>query len=400
MKGLFRILASRSVFAIDAQVGQQLLKAAMMVLNRQATFSAEDFNVVAAEPYLQRVAVSNGEKQVLNKVAVFPIYGTMLAEDTECGPTGSITRSRQILDAAYDDNVNGIVLDIMSPGGQVLGTEELANAIQIAKGRKPVVAYVNGVAASAAYRIASEADHIMLNGYTAEVGSIGVMLHYLDLSAQMESEGVREIKVVSNFSPEKNAFNFNNPSEEDLAKIKIEMLDPTCKVFQKAVTGLRPAMDQKALIGRMFLAEEAISLGMADSIGNFTEALAMAATGDENSNTMFGTKKTDTQQMQQEHENKLTELGVKHQAEMDALKEIVYSLEGKIESLKAAYESQKADMLEEINDLIAEVKRLSEAPANQIADAEGDEGIAEQDAADTITATKLPWSGFASERLK
>lgn len=398
MKGLFRILASRSVFAIEPQVGQQLLNAAMMVLNRQATFSADDFKVVASNGYTQKVAVENGETTIMQNIAVMPVYGTMLAEDEMCGSNGTITMSRQMLDLAYNDNINGIVLDIMSPGGQVLGTEEFANSIAIARERKPVVAYINGEAASAAYRIAAEADHIMMNGQAAEVGSIGVMLHYLDLSAKMATEGVREIKVVSNFSPDKNSFNFSDPSEEDLLKIQSEMLDPFCNVFQESVRVLRPEIDKKALSGRMFLADEAIALGMADSIGNFTQALAMAASA-EKPQTMFGTKKTD-ETLKQEHELQLNELTAQHLQQVEQFKEKVYALEGSIESLKAGYESEKADMLATITNLTAKVQELSEAPANEVTDAEGDEGTVNQDAVDTITAAKLPWSGFASERLK
>lgn len=402
MKGLFRILASRPVFAINPTVGLQLRDAAALVLNRQTPFSIESFGVVASDSYVKKVAVQSEGKQTIRDVAVFPIYGTMIAEDEVCGPEGTITKSRQILQAAYDDNISGIVLDIMSPGGQVLGTEELANAIMLARQEKPVIAYVNGEAASAAYRIAVEADHIMLNGKAAEVGSIGVMLHYLDLTERLKKEGVREIKVVSNFSPEKNSFNFSDPSDEDLTKIREEMLDPIAQVFQEVVMDRRPNLKKEALSGRMFIASEAARLNMADSMGTFMDALEMAAgthqANNSNSYTMFGTRKTD-EQLTQQHEAELTALKEQHASEVEQLKEQVYALEGQLENLRAAYETEKADMLSEINTLTAQVQKLSEAPANEVADPEGDEGVASADAADQKTAGKLPWSGFASERL-
>ena len=65
--------------------------------------------------------------------------------------------------ALEDDSIQGIVLNIDSPGGQMNGTNELANMIFAARGTKPITAYVGGLGASGAYWIASAADEIAVD---------------------------------------------------------------------------------------------------------------------------------------------------------------------------------------------------------------------------------------------
>jgi ClpP class serine protease len=89
----------------------------------------------------------------------------------------------QLADADANPNVNSILLHIDSPGGTITGLPELAAKIREVS--KPVVAYTEGTAASAAYWVASQADNVLLSE-SAEVGSIGVYVALLDQSAALE----------------------------------------------------------------------------------------------------------------------------------------------------------------------------------------------------------------------
>lgn len=74
-------------------------------------------------------------------------------------------------------------------GGEVSGAFELADRIYAARGRKPIVAVADGMAASAAYLAASAADEVVLTT-TSYVGSIGVVMRHVDYSRALANEGI------------------------------------------------------------------------------------------------------------------------------------------------------------------------------------------------------------------
>jgi signal peptide peptidase SppA len=97
---------------------------------------------------------------------------------------------------AADASVRTIDLVIDSPGGSVLGLPETADVIHAANKIKPVRAFVSGIAASAAYWLASQASTITLTP-SGEVGSVGVLDLHADISKALESSGVKLTAVVS-----------------------------------------------------------------------------------------------------------------------------------------------------------------------------------------------------------
>ena len=76
-----------------------------------------------------------------------------------------------------------------SPGGQVTGTDLLAEAIK--NSATPIVAYIEGMAASAAYWIISGASKIVASSDLDRIGSIGTMLMVEDLKPFFEAQGVK-----------------------------------------------------------------------------------------------------------------------------------------------------------------------------------------------------------------
>lgn len=92
-------------------------------------------------------------------------------------------------DALAKSEVHAIALVMDSPGGEVSGAFELAERIYAARGRKPIVAVADGMAASAAYLAASAADEVVLSA-TSYVGSIGVVMRHVDFSRALANEGI------------------------------------------------------------------------------------------------------------------------------------------------------------------------------------------------------------------
>ena len=175
--------------------------------------------------------------------------------------------------ALEDPNVKQIILNIDSPGGEITGVSELANMIYQARGQKPIVAYVYGLGASAAYWIASAADKIVASD-TAELGSIGVVSMYTDYSEQSKKQGVQEYEVVSSQSPKKRM----TPATED-GKAEIQKLvDELADVFIASIARNRNVSTQKVIEefgnGGVLIGQSAVKAGLADEIGSLESVLS------------------------------------------------------------------------------------------------------------------------------
>lgn len=131
---------------------------------------------------------------VADGVALVPVMGILVDRLGWIDPWGWITGYdvlRLQLEAALaDEDVRAIALMVGSPGGLLAGCEELADWVYAQRAVKPLAAVVVGMAASAAYWLASAAEEIAMPR-TGEVGSIGVYQMHLDMSPALESMGLR-----------------------------------------------------------------------------------------------------------------------------------------------------------------------------------------------------------------
>jgi signal peptide peptidase SppA len=185
----------------------------------------------------------------------------------------SVEETAVNLHAALDDPaVNRIVLAINSPGGQVDGINELANMIRAGNQVRPITAYVDGLAASGAYWLASAAGKIVADE-TAQLGSIGVVATVIDDRAADEKQGVKRYEIVSSQSPLKRT---DPGTDEGRAQLQ-QMVDAMAAVFISKVSKFRGTSDSKVATdfgrGAVVGAREAISVGMADSLGSLESLL-------------------------------------------------------------------------------------------------------------------------------
>jgi signal peptide peptidase SppA len=167
-----------------------------------------------------------------------------------------------------DPKVRTIDLVIDSPGGSVLGLPETAAVIQAANRIKPVRAFVTGVAASAAYWLASQASTIILTP-SGEVGSVGVLDIHADVSKALEADGVRVTAVHAGAHKVERA-PFTPLS--DSAKAHMQSgVDDWYGEFLRAVRsgrGARVSSTGTYGDGRMLSAKAAIAAGMVDFVSS------------------------------------------------------------------------------------------------------------------------------------
>ncbi|KOC23926.1 peptidase s49 [Comamonas testosteroni] len=93
-------------------------------------------------------------------------------------------------DAMAHPDVHAILQVYDTPGGEVAGAFEYGQRIFDMRGRKPIVAIADGMAASAGYLGASAADEVVITS-TGYAGSIGVVMRHVDFSRALANEGIQ-----------------------------------------------------------------------------------------------------------------------------------------------------------------------------------------------------------------
>ena len=181
--------------------------------------------------------------------------------------------------ALNDPSVKSILLEVDSPGGEALGCGEVAGMIFAAREHKPVIAYVTGMGASAAYYLASAATEVVIHK-TAFVGSIGTVISFTDTSKLDEELGIQRVKIVSKVSPKKQLDPGTKDGRDELQK----MVDSLAEAFVADVARFRSVSEEKVLSdfgqGGILMGEEAVSAGMADRTGNCEDLIKeLAETG-------------------------------------------------------------------------------------------------------------------------
>lgn len=196
------------------------------------------------------------------------------------GPGGTSAEGfAKRLDAALaDPRVGGVIVDVDSPGGNVLGIQEATDALYRARaGDKPVVAVAAPFAASAAYWIAASAAELVVTP-SGEVGSIGVYTWHEDLSQALETAGVKVSLVTSEISPHKAethpAFALSDEARADMQA----GVDRYGRAFVEAVARGRGVSAKDVVAnfggGRMVGAADALKAGMVDRIATLDEEIA------------------------------------------------------------------------------------------------------------------------------
>lgn len=203
-------------------------------------------------------------------------------------PTESISAALQR--ALSDPSCTAIVLEFDSPGGSVGGTPELADEIFRARARKPVVAAVNGMAGSAAYWLASQCSEIVVTP-SGEVGSIGVFMLHVDMSASLAQAGIKPTFIHA--GKHKVDGNSLQPLSTDAEANWQGQVDAIYGDFLRAVARGRGVPVQKVRAefgqGRTLQARNAVAIGMADRVGTRGDAIARAAAGAVSTSTAAGT---------------------------------------------------------------------------------------------------------------
>jgi protease-4 len=205
-----------------------------------------------------------------DRIALVRIEGIILDSQTT---VGELKR--------FGDNpsIKAIVLRIDSPGGGVVPSQEIYDAVQRVrnKSNKAVIASMGTVAASGGYYIAAATDRILANPGTL-TGSIGVIMEMANIEGLLKKIGVEGVVIKSGRYKDVGS-PLRKMSEEEQALLQ-SVMDDVHKQFIEAVAAGRSleVADVKALAdGRIFTGRQAKDAKLVDELGNLEDAIQLAA---------------------------------------------------------------------------------------------------------------------------
>jgi protease-4 len=219
--------------------------------------------IVAVLAGTARFATENGLSG--DSIARIEIDGTIASDPA---------RLRAFETIGDSEDVKAVLIAINSPGGTTAGGEELYDAISKLRAKKPVVAYVKEVGASAAYMAAIAADRIFVRRLSI-VGSIGALIQTADASKLLQTIGLDLDKVAS--GPLKAEPDIDEPMSPEVRASLQALVDDSFSWFVDIVAerrGLTRAAVLPLADGRIVTGNQGIAAKLADEVGGEAEAIA------------------------------------------------------------------------------------------------------------------------------
>ena len=285
--------------------------AALLVLTVIGSFIGSFFNVLgnaegmAGETRLTEVTIERNRSS--DKIAVIPVEGIITSGSDGAGNNMVRLIEDQLKLAAKDDHVKAVLLKVNSPGGEVLASDDIYNAIRQFQNEhnKPVVASMGSLAASGGYYVSAPCRWIVANELTI-TGSIGVIMHGYNYRGLMNKVGLRPMVFKSGrfkdmLSGEKDLETLT-PSEkanlgEEEAMVN-KMINETFEKFKSIVAEGRKVANTRNQLnkviedsdkgrelsatwasladGRILSGKEAREHGFVDELGNWRTAIKRA----------------------------------------------------------------------------------------------------------------------------
>jgi len=223
------------------------------------------------------------KKKKDGSVALVYAVGAIMDSDREGnaiddGVAGADEIAKALIDAAYDNSIDAVVLRVDSPGGSPVASETILRAVQKVKDEgKVVIVSMGSAAASGGYWIATLADKIYVLPTTL-TGSIGVLGGKVSMAGLWQMLGINWDEV----SWGKNAtiWSMSKPFSESEKERVNAMMDNIYSNFVKRVAKGRNMTEEeveKIARGRVWSGKSALEIGLADEFGGLNEALDYAA---------------------------------------------------------------------------------------------------------------------------
>lgn len=215
---------------------------------------------------------------VAERIAVIPISGTLVSKTRSVKPYSGMTGYNGIVarlnQAMADPEVDGVLLDMDTPGGMVAGAFDCADVIARMRAIKPIWSLANDMHCSAGQLIASAASHRLIT-QTARTGSIGVMMAHSNYAGAMAKEGVEITLLYSGqHKVEGNPYSALPDSVREQFQAQMDMTRQRFAEKVACYTGLS-VDDVLATEAAVYAGVEVLDIGLADQLVINSDAIGV-----------------------------------------------------------------------------------------------------------------------------
>ncbi len=319
MAGILRIadmLFNQPLLATESLASSVATYINARMLGKSDVDLAVNFNKPSGDASLY-LRVSEG-------TAILPVMGGLTHRATmmDAVCTGGLSSyaglTKAFDEAMADESVERIVMHVDSGGGQAVGCFDLANHIASNRGSKPIIAYVDGMACSAAYALASAADEVIASPH-ADVGSIGVIMVHEDYSKMLAKEGIEATVIKAGAN--KGMGSPYAPLSKEAKETMQARIDDMYESFTSLVANNRgSALSQqgaKDTEASVYNAQEALKIGLIDKIMTPDEFVAYITP----SNTSSSVAHKPVVAQAEESSNQVTEMTEQELKELNELRQ-------------------------------------------------------------------------------
>lgn len=226
------------------------------------------------------LGISEAEFASGDRIAVVEVHGQITTRQGDglfAAEGASAERIIDQLEQIQDDSsIQAVMLDIDSPGGGVVASEQIHNKIvEVVDAGTPVVAYMGDTAASGGYYISAPADRIVANPATV-TGSIGVISQIPNLQEMYDKLGI-DMQVITS-GEHKDMMQTTRPLTDEEREIMQDYLDQTYQRFVEVVAqgrDMSTAEAEELADGRIYSGQQASENGLVDDLGDYQDAISI-----------------------------------------------------------------------------------------------------------------------------
>jgi len=222
------------------------------------------------------VSARKEDRAVANKtgviIGVVPVLGTLVHRTYGMNALSGLRSYESIKKDFFNllsqKDVDAILFDIDSPGGEAAGLMDLVDDMYHVRGEKPVYAFSNTSAFSAAYALASAADKIFLSRDSG-IGSVGCIAIHVDQSEMEKKMGLKYTAIYA--GAKKNEASPHEPLSKEGMKTIQDIVDYHYDMFVKSVARNRGIAEKevKGTEAGLYFGQKAVDVGFADGVMSY-----------------------------------------------------------------------------------------------------------------------------------
>jgi protease-4 len=229
-------------------------------------------------PRFREILLQRGARATTDKIAVITMRGLISSSLPGTVSDSMVDDMRAALQQARDDSrVKAIVLEIDSPGGEVTASDAIYNALVKLRARKPVVVYMDSLAASGGYYVSCGGKFLMASDTTI-TGSIGVIIQTLNYEQLFNKVGLASVVFKSGkFKDMLNGARPITPEERELVQSFImKTYDKFLGIVAKERNLPADLLRNTIADGRILSGKDAFEHKLIDGLGELDDAFGKA----------------------------------------------------------------------------------------------------------------------------